>query len=657
MPKAQIPVRAQIERLRRRVESGASLQAEELEWLLSEIEAAQTAVESSEAVKHDQVAEETGRRLLLLSQHLDLLDERVLRLENSRVFRYLQRASMALFGWKNRFRHRGGQGGTRIQHRDDQRDYERWVEREQCDQPSAGRIESELANWKFQPVFSILMRLENPDLPALETALHSLSAQSYTRWELCVCDDASADLSIGGRLQKWDGAPRLRYLRSEARMGEASSLNRAAMLAGGDYLVVMNAGQSLTPHALYFFAQTLQDCRYPLLYSDEDRIDGQGRRSSPLFKPDWSPDLLTSSMYLGRSFVVARETLAEIGGFSSEFDGGHLYDAALRLSERCDGAGHVPRVLLHSGAASDTQDVEAQQRSLEAACVRRGWEARVEPSIDGGSFHLRRKIAGTPLASIVICSRTPRLLENCLRSIDRKTAYPVREVIVVQHKTGHDDAMNRLLERSRCVRVSHTGPFDFSAMNNAGAHASSGQILVFLNDDVEPIEAGWLNYLLAEAQRPAVGVVGAKLVYPNGAIQHAGIALGMRDGTGHPGRGTLGNALWPWIDRKRNVSAVTGACLAVRRAVFDELNGFDRRFPVNYNDTDFCLRARARGYEVICEPSAVLRHYESSTRDPGVSWLERERWNERWHRLLEPGDPYYSRHLTRTREDCALDEE
>ena len=649
-------MRAQIERLRRRVESGASLQAEELEWLLAEIEAAQTTIERSEAAKGDRIEEEASRTLRLLSQHLDLLDERVLRLENSRVFRYLQRASMALFGWKNRFRRRGGRAGTRIQHRDDQRDYERWIEREQREQPSAGQIQSELANWKFQPVFSILMQLGNPDLPALDAALQSLSAQSYARWELCVCDDASADLSIGSRLQRWDGSPRLRYLRSEARMGEASSLNRAAMLAGGDYVIVMNASQSLAPHALYFFAQALQERRYPFLYSDEDRIDEQGRRSNPLFKPDWSPDLLVSSMYLGRSFVVARETLAGIGGFSSEFDGGHLYDAALRLSERCDGAGHVSRVLVHTGAASGTQDSDAQQRSLEAACARRGWEARVEPAADGGSFHLRRKIAGTPLASIVICSRTPRLLENCLRSIDQRTAYPVREVIVVQHKTGHDDAMNRLLERSRCVRVPHTGPFDFSAMNNAGARVSSGQVLVFLNDDVEPIEAGWLNHLLAETQRPAVGVVGAKLLYPNGAIQHAGIALGMRDGTGHPGRGTLGSALWPWADQKRNVSAVTGACLAVRRGVFDEMGGFDCRFPVNYNDTDFCLRARALGYEVICEPAAVLRHYESSTRDPGVSWLERERWNERWHGLLEQGDPYYSKHLTRMREDCALDE-
>ncbi|MGH9612561.1 MAG: hypothetical protein ACRD4P_05725, partial [Bryobacteraceae bacterium] len=152
-------MRAQIERLRRRVESGASLQAEELEWLLAEIEAAQTTVERSEAAKGDRIEDEASRTLRLLSQHLDLLDERVLRLENSRVFRYLQRASMALFGWKNRFRCRGGRGGTRIQHRDDQRDYERWIEREQREQPSAGQIQSELANWKFQPVFSILMRL------------------------------------------------------------------------------------------------------------------------------------------------------------------------------------------------------------------------------------------------------------------------------------------------------------------------------------------------------------------------------------------------------------------------------------------------------------------------------------------------------------------
>ena len=193
-------------------------------------------------------------------------------------------------------------------------------------------------------------------------------------------------------------------------------------------------------------------------------------------------------------------------------------------------------------------------------------------------------------------------------------------------------------------------------MNNRGAQAASGEVLVFLNDDIEPLSADWLNELLAQVQRPEVGVVGAKLLYPSGAIQHAGIALGLMDGTGHPHRGTLGQSFWPWSLATRNVSAVTGACLAIRRRVFEELGGFDACFPVNYNDVDLCLRARRAGYEVLCETSAVLRHLESRTRVPGISWQERELFYQRWSREMEQGDRYYSPHLTRTKEDCSLDD-
>ena len=254
----------------------------------------------------------------------------------------------------------------------------------------------------------------------------------------------------------------------------------------------------------------------------------------------------------------------------------------------------------------------------------------------------------------MICSRNAGLLRQCLRSIESLTAYPVRETVVVQHKTGDDAAMERLLARSHCIRVTHAGPFDFASMNNRGAQAANGEVLVFLNDDVEPLSADWLKELLAQLQRPEVGVVGAKLLYPSGAIQHAGIALGLMDGAGHPDRGGFGQGFWKWSAATRNVSAVTGACLAIRRRVFDELRGFDTCFPVNYNDVDLCLRARQAGYQVICETASLLRHQESKTRVQGVSWQERELFHERWGKLIEQGDPYYSPHLTRLKEDCSL---
>ena len=313
------------------------------------------------------------------------------------------------------------------------------------------------------------------------------------------------------------------------------------------------------------------------------------------------------------------------GWFNAEFDGAHDYDLARRIGESGGAIAHVPQVLVH-------------QREVRTTLAR---------SSD-------RRVVGAPLASIVICSRNARLLAKCLRQIEANTAYAARELVIVQHRTGSDRAMERLLARVDCTRLYHDGAFDFSGMNNRAARAARGEILVFLNDDCEPLEDRWLGELIAHAQRSNVGAVGARLLYPTGAVQHAGVAIGIMDGAGHPHRGTFDDNFWPWSLHTRNVSAVTGACLAMRREIFQELGGFDPCFPNNYNDIDLCLRARRQGYQVIYEPAALLRHQESKTRTRGVAWTERALWQERWGEALAASDPYYSRHLTRTREDCSL---
>ena len=215
--------------------------------------------------------------------------------------------------------------------------------------------------------------------------------------------------------------------------------------------------------------------------------------------------------------------------------------------------------------------------------------------------------------------------------------------------------MDRLLDTVDCVRVPYTGRFNFAAMNNRGARHASGDVLVFMNDDIEPFESGWLTALLAHANRREVGAVGAKLVYPSGAIQHAGMVIGIMEGAGHLHRNTFGSQYWNWLPFTRNVSAVTGACLAIRSGVFEELGGFDESFPVNYNDVDLCLRARQAGYEVIVEPAATLRHYECQSRQAGVRLEERYLFEQRWSAHLERGDPFYSPHLRRTLEDAGLE--
>jgi GT2 family glycosyltransferase len=275
----------------------------------------------------------------------------------------------------------------------------------------------------------------------------------------------------------------------------------------------------------------------------------------------------------------------------------------------------------------------------------------VEDSADG--FAVRRKVQGTPLASIVICSKRAKWLKRCLDEIERRTSYAHREIIVVEHVTA-DNHLDGLLSRYSCTRVPYTGRFDFATMNNLGAQAARGDVLVLLNDDVQPLNDSWLEAILAQAQRPEVGVVGALLLYPSGAIQHAGIAMGLMGSAGHPGRGTMDGGFWAWARVTRNVSAVTGACMAIRRDVFQELHGFDPLFPINYNDVDFCLRARRAGYEVIMEASARLTHIESGTRRRGVSWEERELFASRWGAQIAESDPFYSPNLTVSSEACSL---
>ncbi|MBV8820902.1 MAG: glycosyltransferase [Acidobacteriaceae bacterium] len=594
---------------------------------------------------HDR--EEIDRRINRLTENLRALDSRLLLLENSHVLRMVQKTA----GYFRMWAHKGQTYVRPAQAAaEEDRAYQLWLERQQSQQASHAWFRDTAANFEYQPRLSLLLCVERPLREQLVACVQSVLTQLYSHWELAVVDDANAEPWIAPYFEDLSARdPRIQYVRSERPMGEVSSLNRAGMLVNGDYVGCLAQHDQLRPDALFRFTEALQTERVDLLYSDQDSVSQAGIRERPSFRPGWSPDLLLASLYIGQFFLISRARLNALEWFRTDLDGAHLSDLVLRLAEQSPTVRHVARVLYSSQPAA----VAPHRRAVEQAIERRSVTASLEQS-GTGSLVIRRKLSGTPLASIIICSRTARLLKTCLRAIDAQTAYPVRETVVVQHRTGDDAAMDRLLARSHCIRVSHAGPFDFSAMNNRGAQASNGDVLVFLNDDVEPLSADWLKELSAQLQRPEVGIVGARLLYPSGAIQHAGMAIGMMDGAGHPQRGTMGRGFWPWAQITRNVSAVTGACLAIRRTTFEKLGGFDLRFPVNYNDVDLCLRARQNGYEVICETNAVLRHLESKTRLRGVTWQERELFYERWGHLLEQGDPYYNANLTRTKEDCSL---
>ena len=593
--------------------------------------------------------EESRRRFDRYAENLRSLDRRVFVIENSRVFQALQRTAAVLRAWQRR-----STAGFRADSAGDERNYKLWIEQETARMPSRQTTEEAARRFTYRPVVSVLMQVGECSRQTLERAIASVHRQSWPEWELCICDDASAEPWMKDFLDRQaESDARIRYVRSADRMGPASSLNRAGILSSGEYLATLDPHDTLSANALFQAVECLQTQRFDLLYGDEDHLDDSGLRRAPVFKPGWSPELLTSSMYLGRFLVISRTAMECAEWFRSGFDGAHLYDLALRLAEGGASVKHVPRILVHRGPADES--TEPRKRVLAQAIERRGWHAGVTEGQQPGAFEVRRRITGAPLVSLVICSKTPRLLEKCLRAIDCRTAYPVREIVVVEHRFAKQETgMDRLLKRSHCVRVPYSGPFDFARMNNLGVEAANGGIIVLMNDDVEPLSAEWLNELIGHVQRPEIAVAGPRLLYPHGAIQHAGIAVGIMDGAGHPNRGGFETSRWPWSGNTRNVSAVTGACMAMRRGVFEELGGFDTAFPVNYNDVDFCLRARRAGYHIIYEPAAVLQHYESGTRRRGTTWQERELFHERWGHMIEQGDPYYNPNLTRTREDCSL---
>jgi len=541
--------------------------------------------------------------------------------------------------------------------------YENWTARQETRTPSWEWHRERALEWANRPLVSIVMATHNPRREWLREAVNSVRAQSYPFWELCVCDDASAPWIA----EYLEGAAkedsRVRCCASSDRLGISGAINRAGELARGQYVGFLDHDDVLSPLALHYVVESLQQDPADIVYTDEDYLDEAGRLIRPSFKPDWSPDLLTTCMYWGHFLVIARDRLEQIGWFRSECDGAQDYDVALRITDRPAVVRHVPRILYHwrqhpqstaFSASAKRYTHGAGQRALRDACRRRQWDVDLEDGDIPNTYHVRRRLTETPRVSVIICSRNGRLLSRCLRALDpTRRLYPL-QVVVVQHRTGEDDGVEKAVRAHRCETVVWRDLFDFAAMNNLGVAAAQGDVLLFLNDDVVPRRSDWLGQLLGHLQRPEIGIVGAKLVYRSGAIQHAGVVVGMPEGAGHPGRRTFQNDLWRWLNYTRDVSAVTAACMGIRRAVFAELGGFDTNFAVNYNDVDLCLRAREAGYRVIYEPRAVLRHHECQTRMPGTRLLERERFHDRWGELLLKPDPYFSSQLSRDDEEIRL---
>jgi GT2 family glycosyltransferase len=544
--------------------------------------------------------------------------------------------------------------------------YEIWVQRSEAIRPAPEQYAARLQSLRTQPIISLLMPVLNPRQDWLEETIESATRQFYARWELCICDDGSAPDNVKKLLERQqEKDPRVKFAVSSHPHGASSAANCALSMATGEFVALLNQHDRLAPNALAEVVKSLQEHPADIIYTDEDAIDERGKRRDPKFKPDWSPDLILSYMYTGNLGIYRRALVEDLGGFRLGFEGSQDYDLVLRLIERTERIVHVPRTLYHSRRLSDSRGktsacrrdtYERSRRAIEEHLCRRGIQARVEDGPSPTMFGVRRQVHSSPTVSILIPTKDRAdLLRRCLESVDRKTTYRHFEILIIDN--GSTESKSLAYLRSLPHRIIRDDrPFNFSRLNNLGAAHATGEFLLLLNNDTEVITPDWLSAMLEHAQRPEVGIVGSKLLYSDGSIQHAGVLLGIGGMAGHSHKHLQSSQYYHQLPNLINdCSAVTGACLMIRSSLYGELGGMDEQnLPVAFGDIDLCLRVRERGYLVVYTPYSMLYHHESKTRGYTLDGREHTYFINRWSHMLGR-DPYYNPNLTAELEDFSID--
>lgn len=531
--------------------------------------------------------------------------------------------------------------------------------------PSAPDAPDECPGAAPQPSFSILVPVWNTPPEWLGAALRSIERQTYPHWQVCIADDGSTDDRTVAMLEALDD-PRIVVRRRPASGGISAASNTALEAATGDFVALLDHDDLLHPEALMAMAAAIRAGHRDILYSDEDKIDRNGCHSQAHFKSDHSPDLLLSQNFICHLLVVRRELITAIGGFRTGVEGSQDHDLLLRLTDADADVHHVPRILYHwrIHEASTAASAEAKPESWEAGCravadavARRGLDATVEKGRFPHTYRVRRTIRGRPKVSIIIPFRDQgALLEGCIGSLLARTEYADFEVVCVNNGSTEERALDyaRRLPRidSRVRVLDYDRPFNYSAINNFAVRSATGEYLVFLNNDTEVGSGEWLAALLEHGQRPEVGAVGARLLYGDGSVQHAGVIVGLGGVAGHAHEGIPGEAPGYFCRAHliQDVSAVTFACAMTRRELYQELGGLNEiDLPVAFNDVDYCLRLRERGLRTIYTPYAELRHFESRSRGQDDSPAKRARFaaevaymQRRHRRFLDRGDPHYN---------------
>lgn len=558
--------------------------------------------------------------------------------------------------------------------------YPNWIK--EFDSPEENLYEEARSRYKdflVKPLISIIMPVYNPKILWLEAAIKSVLTQTYTNWELCIADDASTNVEVRSLLNFYaekDSRIKLVMRKKNGHISAAS--NSALALAKGDWIALLDHDDILAKQALFWVVDAINNSKScQLIYTDEDKIDDFGHRFDPYFKCDWNLDLFYSHNMFSHFGVYKTELVHQVGGFRIGLEGSQDYDLVLRCIERISSSQihHVPKILYHwrahDNSTAYTTDakpyaMKAGERALNDHFQRSGIKAVAE--LLGHGYRTRYELPITlPLVTLIIPTRNEsKLLKKCIDSILTKTDYTNFEIIIVDNASDETKTiryLNDVVANYKIKVIRDERPFNYSGLNNLAASLANGEILGLINNDVEVINSDWLNEMVSHAIRPEIGAVGALLRYPDNTIQHAGIVLGIHGIVGHAHRFLPNNQLG-YCGRAgliQSFSAVTGACLVVRKALYEAVGGLNEvELQVACNDIDFCLRLREAGYRNIYTPYAELYHHESASRGfddtpekQARSAKEVAYMHQRWGDALR-NDPAYSPNLTLDAEDFSL---
>ncbi|WP_346213362.1 glycosyltransferase family 2 protein [Aeromonas veronii] len=555
--------------------------------------------------------------------------------------------------------------------------YQQWLKHYEHDSLNPSKLDAIYQSLNYKPVISVIMATYKTPPALLQACLDSVIAQHYPHWQLCIADDASNDPALATLLSQYAKQDsRIQFTLREKNGHISAASNSALTLAKGEYIALLDHDDLLAPHALLMMAQGInQHPSAGLLYSDEDKIDEQGNRAEPHFKPDWNRDLFYSHNYITHFCVFKSELVNMVGGFREGVEGSQDYDLCLRVIAHLGNRQiiHIPHVLYHWRAIQGSTALSGNEKSythkaglkaLQDFFRPTGIDINVSKHALSNCFRVEWPMPEPkPLVSLIIPTRDGYdLLKQCIDSIYQMTRYPHFEVLIINNQSR----CPKTLAYFEALAVSHQAKiidvdeeFNFSLINNIGVEQANGSIVGLINNDIEILNDDWLDEMVRQASRPDIGCVGAKLYYPDGRIQHAGVVLGIGGVAGHSHKyfGKHHHGYHSRLSLVQNYSAVTAAALLVRKSVYLEVGGLDPELKVAFNDVDFCLKVREAGYRNIWTPFAEMIHHESVSRGFEDTPQKQARFaqeinlmQQRWGEELLC-DPCYNPNLTLTHED------